>query len=64
MKQFYVFNVHFDHQGVIARKESSKLILAKIKTIAGQSPALLTGDLNGSRESEWYQNTGNIRFTN
>lgn len=54
-KQFYVFNVHFDHQGVIARKESSKLILAKIKTIAGQSPALLTGDLNGSRDSEWYQ---------
>lgn len=55
MKQFYVFNVHFDHQGVLARKESSKLMLEKIKTIAGQYPALLTGDFNGSRESEWYQ---------
>jgi endonuclease/exonuclease/phosphatase family metal-dependent hydrolase len=54
-KRFYTFNVHFDHQGVVARRESSKLILAKIKEIAGQAPALLTGDLNGGRESEWYQ---------
>ncbi|HVG17175.1 MAG TPA: endonuclease/exonuclease/phosphatase family protein [Chitinophagaceae bacterium] len=54
-KRFYTFNVHFDHQGVVARKESSKLILAKIKEIASQAPALLTGDLNGGRESEWYQ---------
>jgi len=54
-KQFYTFNVHFDHQGVVARRESSKLILAKIKEIAGQAPVLLTGDLNGGRDSEWYQ---------
>jgi endonuclease/exonuclease/phosphatase family metal-dependent hydrolase len=54
-KRFYTFNVHFDHQGVVARKESSKLILAKIKEIASQAPALLTGDFNGGRESEWYQ---------
>lgn len=53
-KKLYAFNVHFDHQGVVARKESSKLILAKIKEIAGQTPALLTGDLNGGRDSEWY----------
>ena len=37
-KQFYTFNVHFDHQGVMARKESSKLILQKIKQIAGDQP--------------------------
>jgi endonuclease/exonuclease/phosphatase family metal-dependent hydrolase len=54
-KRFYTFNVHFDHQGVVARRESSKLILAKIKEIAGQSPVLFTGDLNGGRDSEWYQ---------
>jgi endonuclease/exonuclease/phosphatase family metal-dependent hydrolase len=54
-KQLYVFNVHFDHQGVVARKESSKLILKKISEIAGKTPALLTGDLNGGRDSEWYQ---------
>jgi endonuclease/exonuclease/phosphatase family metal-dependent hydrolase len=54
-KRFYAFNVHFDHQGVVARRESGKLILAKIKEIAGQAPVLLTGDLNGGRDSEWYQ---------
>jgi endonuclease/exonuclease/phosphatase family metal-dependent hydrolase len=54
-KKFYAFNVHYDHQGVIARKESSKLILKKIAEIAGTAPALLTGDLNGGRDSEWYQ---------
>lgn len=54
-KQFYAFNVHFDHQGVVARKESSKLILKKISEIAGNTPAVLTGDLNGGRDSEWYK---------
>lgn len=55
-KTFYFFNVHFDHQGVIARVESSKLILKKIKEITKGTPVILTGDFNGSRESEWYQN--------
>ncbi len=54
-KKFYTFNVHFDHQGVVARRESSKLILKKITEIAGNTPALLTGDFNGGRDSEWYQ---------
>lgn len=53
-KSFYTFNVHFDHQGVIARRESGKLMLARIKAIAGAEPVLLTGDLNGARDSEWY----------
>lgn len=54
-KQFYCFNVHYDHQAVIARKESSKLILEKIKTIAGTTPVVLTGDFNGDHNSAWYQ---------
>ena len=58
-KKFYLFNVHFDHQGVVARRESGKLMVQKIKEIAGSEPALLTGDLNGSRESEWYQTIAN-----
>jgi endonuclease/exonuclease/phosphatase family metal-dependent hydrolase len=53
-KSFYVFNAHFDHQAVIARRESAKLILKKIGEIAGTSPVLFTGDLNGQRTSEWY----------
>lgn len=54
-KKFYVFNVHFDHQGVIARRESAKLMVQKINEIAGNQPVVLTGDFNGNRSSELYQ---------
>lgn len=54
-KKFYFFNAHFDHQGIEARKESSKLILQRIKEIAGVEPVIFTGDLNGAHSSEWYQ---------
>ncbi|TKC13107.1 endonuclease/exonuclease/phosphatase family protein [Pedobacter polaris] len=63
-KKFYTFNVHFDHQGVIARKESGKLMVQKIKEIAANEPVLLTGDLNGSRESEWYLTIANSGILN
>jgi endonuclease/exonuclease/phosphatase family metal-dependent hydrolase len=53
--RFYVFNAHFDHQGVKARVESSKLVLQKIDEIAGDKPAIFMGDLNGDHDSEWYQ---------
>ncbi|KIC90102.1 endonuclease/exonuclease/phosphatase family protein [Flavihumibacter sp. ZG627] len=53
-KSFYVFNVHYDHQGVIARQQSSKLALEKISSIAGRSPVIFTGDFNGNHQSEWY----------
>ena len=58
-KKFYFFNVHFDHQGVVARKESAKLMIQKIKEIAGSQPVIFTGDLNGGRDSEWYQTVAN-----
>lgn len=46
-KTFYVFNTHFDHIGVKARKESAVLILKKISEIADRKdPILLTGDFN------------------
>jgi endonuclease/exonuclease/phosphatase family metal-dependent hydrolase len=54
-KKFYFFSVHYDHQGVKARIESSKLIQQKIKAIAGNEPAIFVGDLNGGRDSEWYK---------
>lgn len=54
-KKFYFFNVHFDHQGVKAREESSKLMLQKIKEIAGSQPVIFTGDLNGDHKSACYQ---------
>lgn len=51
---FFFFNVHFDHVGTIARKESAKLILDMIKKIAGDSPTLLTGDFNVDQNSDSY----------
>ncbi len=65
-KKFYFFNVHYDHQGVVARKESSKLILQRIKKIAGNAPVIFTGDFNGSNTSEWYitiANSGLLKDT-
>ena len=61
-KKFYVFNAHFDHQGKIARVESSKLVMKKIKEIAGNQPAIFTGDLNGNHSSEWYLSLKNSGF--
>jgi len=46
-KSFYIFNTHFDHKGVKARKESAILILKKIGEIAERNePVILTGDFN------------------
>ncbi len=53
-KTFFVFNAHYDHQGMVARVESSKLVLKKIKEIAGDAPVVFMGDLNGGRDTEWY----------
>jgi endonuclease/exonuclease/phosphatase family metal-dependent hydrolase len=52
---FYVFNVHFDHVGVKARLESSRLILVKLKEIAGDEPVVLTGDFNVDQTTESYR---------
>ncbi|RFM25721.1 endonuclease/exonuclease/phosphatase family protein [Deminuibacter soli] len=54
-KSFFFFNAHYDHQGVKARIESSKLVLARIKAIAGSKPVVFTGDLNGGHETDCYK---------
>ena len=52
-KKFYAFNVHFDHVGDVARVNSSKLILEKIKELNSQNlPLTLTGDFNLTDDRE------------
>jgi len=53
-KQFIVFNTHFDHRGVEARKESAALIRKKIEemTYDNALPAILTGDFNLTPDQE------------
>lgn len=51
-KVFFVFNTHYDHIGKIARRESSKLLLQKVKEIAGNMPTIITGDFNATPDDE------------
>jgi endonuclease/exonuclease/phosphatase family metal-dependent hydrolase len=49
-----VFNTHFDHISEQARVESARLLLTKIKQIAGKETVILTGDFNSTDTSSAY----------
>lgn len=54
-RSFYVFSVHFDHEGEVARRESAKLLLRKIAAIAasdGNAPVFALGDYNSTPDTE------------
>lgn len=51
-KVFYAFNTHFDHIGKVARRESAKLLLNKVRELAGNTPAVITGDFNAQPGDE------------
>ncbi len=51
---FYFFNLHMDHVGVVARREAAKLVVAKIREIAQGDPVILTGDFNVDQNDEIY----------
>lgn len=51
-RRLFLFNTHLDHQSVRAREEGARLLRARMATIAGSRPAVVTGDFNcesGSR---------------
>jgi endonuclease/exonuclease/phosphatase family metal-dependent hydrolase len=54
-KMFFAFNTHFDHIGQVARRESAKIILQKVKEIAGNTPVIITGDFNSRPTDEPVQ---------
>ncbi|MFT6203309.1 MAG: endonuclease/exonuclease/phosphatase family metal-dependent hydrolase [Spirosomataceae bacterium] len=54
-KEVIIFNTHFDHEGEIARRESAKLVLRKVKEIAKGTPFLVTGDFNAQPSQEPIQ---------
>ncbi len=52
-RQCWVFNTHFDHRGVEARKQSAALIVKKIKSLTKQElPIVLMGDFNSRPDSD------------
>ena len=52
---FYFFSAHFDHQGVVARRESGKLMVRQITGIAGNAPVICAGDFNSTPDTEQIQ---------
>jgi endonuclease/exonuclease/phosphatase family metal-dependent hydrolase len=55
-RRFWVFNTHFDHMGMEARKNSAILILEKINTLNKAGfPVILMGDFNTPASSEPIQ---------
>lgn len=52
-REIYYFNTHFDHIGKVAREESGKLIIAKIKEMVKEdTPIFLTGDFNANYDNK------------
>ena len=48
-KEFYYFNTHLDHKGVVARREGVKLVVREVQQIAGRKAAVVVGgDLNST----------------
>lgn len=54
-RSFFVFNTHFDHIGKVARRESAKLLLKAVDSIAGSKQAIVMGDFNASPADEPIQ---------
>jgi len=47
----YVFNTHFDHQGVQARTYSASLLSRRMQEIRQEHPAILMGDFNAPADT-------------
>jgi len=50
-RTFYVFSLHFDHEGEVARRNSADLVLRKIAEITHGEPAICVGDFNSTPET-------------
>ncbi|MEN8194082.1 MAG: endonuclease/exonuclease/phosphatase family protein [Bacteroidota bacterium] len=59
-EKLWIFNTHFDHRGVEARSNSTKLIIEKIKKLNQKGyPVVFMGDLNLEPENEAIQYLSN-----
>ena len=55
LQTLFHFSTHFDHIGNISRRESARLIVARIQHITKHNaPVVLTGDFNTGPESDAY----------
>lgn len=59
-KQVFALNTHFDHVGVVARRESVSLILAKVNELSKGMPVVVTGDFNADPQSDVVRNMTDV----
>jgi endonuclease/exonuclease/phosphatase family metal-dependent hydrolase len=53
-REFLYVNTHFDHKGVLARENSSRMLVERLPGLAKGSPIILTGDFNMHEDSGAY----------
>jgi len=53
-KKLWVFNLHLDHVGKLARENSCKLVLTKVKELTSNEPVMLMGDFNVDQNNAIY----------
>ena len=46
-------DTHWDHVGVVARRNAAALIKRKLPALSAGSPVVLVGDLNSTEEDDW-----------
>lgn len=62
-RTFYVFNTHFDHKGKVARLESARLLVQKIKEVAHEdAPVFITGDFNAWAGNSMFEPITEVYF--
>lgn len=61
-KEFYHFNSHFDHKSDEAKQVAARILVEAVKRIAGDQPAILTGDFNTTETSKAYSTIVNSGF--
>jgi endonuclease/exonuclease/phosphatase family metal-dependent hydrolase len=54
-RSFYVVNTHFDHDSAQARRESARLLRARLDSLAGPAPVAVFGDLNTTPDTAPYR---------
>ena len=63
-REFLVMNTHFDHVGVQARVESSKIIEEFVSNVEENLPVILTGDFNVPETSKAYSILADSKILN
>lgn len=53
-REFVFANTHFDHRGVVARREAARVLSEQLNPIAAGVPAILTGDFNITEDNPAY----------